>query len=305
MRDLTGLGFRTALYATGAWMFLTLWSGSATAAERGLLAGAATAGGLAGPVLAAWALAWVWRRRASPSSSPAAFPPAVRHDRGAAVRRLTGTGRGVCGSLVVMMLLMAGVLVGSEGGIIYLAHVRDLVPPSQTAPVAPAVLEALADARHLAGLVEIALFTAFALSFLIAAGLLRNELEACNGHGFRWSWRWTAVSLFIPVVNMVRPWLGLAEIDRAIARATDRRAIPGIFSLPTVAVGIVWLVRYAAELTGTRSTIALEPVTDGASLHAATAAWIDTMGRHLLLDLVVMAVMLWWIWRLHVRIRRL
>lgn len=309
MRDLTCTGFRMALYVTGAWMFITLWSGAATAGEQGLLAGAATASGLAGPVMLGWALAWAWPHLAAQVGSPDRMAP--RRPRGDTVHRLTGTGTGVPRALALMVALMGLLLIAGEGGMAHLAGFRDLVPVDRAVPVSAQAVDALGEARHMAAFVEIGLFTAFALTFLVAAGLLRNELEARGGYGFRWSWRWTAVTLFIPVLNLIRPWLGLAEIDRAVTRTVDEEAFgndwrrAGGFSLPTAVLALAWLLRFGAETTAAQAGATLTRIASSADWHDAVNGMIDSAGLRLGIDLLVMAVMVWWIWRLHLLIRRL
>lgn len=302
MRDLTCTGFRAALYVTGAWMFITLWSGSATAGERGLAAGATLAGALAVPVLAAWMLAWLLPERADTGPRRAG----VRGDG-----RLTGTGRGVPRALALMVALMGVLVAAGEIAMIHLASLRALVPLDRPVPIDPRTVSALTDGHRLAALIEIGVFTAFALTFLVAAGLLRQELERRGGRGFRWTWRWTAVTLFLPVVNLVRPWLGLAEIDRAVSvsvrdgRVGDAWRRAGRLSLPTLLVAAAWFARLALETSSAQAGPAgTSPITDAAAWHATVQAMIDGAGTRLAMDLAVMAIMVWWVWRLHARMQQ-
>ena len=44
----------------------------------------------------------------------------------------------------------------------------------------------------------------------------RSAIEWLGIRDWKWSYGWTVATFFIPFVNLVRPWLGLGEIDRAI-----------------------------------------------------------------------------------------
>jgi hypothetical protein len=316
MRDLTCTGFRAALFMTGAWIFATLWTGGAMTGERGLMAGAATATVWAVPVVLGWAAAWGLSQR-RPARHPAEGHrrPARPMGRRRTARELTGTGRGVPRALALMIGLKAALVVAGEAGLVHLAGFRALAPldaAGDAARLAPRAAAALDDARRLAALVGIVLFTAFTLVFLVAAGLLRQELEGKGVRGFRWTWRWTAVTLFIPVLNLVRPWLGLAEIDRAVTgsvtagRLGDDWRRDGGFSLPTAVLAIAWLARFGAATATTAEAGSLtQAAADPAAWQAAIDAVVGGASTGLGVDLAVMGVMVWWIWRLHGRVQRI
>ena len=44
----------------------------------------------------------------------------------------------------------------------------------------------------------------------------RRCAQAVGLSGYRWTFRWTLISLFVPFLNFVRPWLGFGEIRRSI-----------------------------------------------------------------------------------------
>jgi hypothetical protein len=79
----------------------------------------------------------------------------------------------------------------------------------------------------------------FCLGFLIAMGYARRIAQAA-GVRFGYSYGWTVGTLFIPLLNLVRPWLGFAEIRRAVL-ATAREGCPttgGQISLLTLLLGL-------------------------------------------------------------------
>jgi hypothetical protein len=79
----------------------------------------------------------------------------------------------------------------------------------------------------------------FCLGFLIAMGYARRIAQAA-GVRFGYSYGWTVGTLFIPLINLVRPWLGFAEIRRAVL-ATAREGRPtteGQISLLTLVLGL-------------------------------------------------------------------
>lgn len=76
------------------------------------------------------------------------------------------------------------------------------------------------------------------LAFLVAMGYARRVARAA-GVEFAYSYRWTVIALFIPILNIVRPWLGFAEIRRAVMNAAEGRLTTfGGFSFMTLALGL-------------------------------------------------------------------
>jgi hypothetical protein len=62
------------------------------------------------------------------------------------------------------------------------------------------------------------------ITFLVAMTKIRRVAETQLGQpAFRRSWRWTIGSCFIPILNVVRPWIGFSELYLLVKRATPLR----------------------------------------------------------------------------------
>ena len=59
------------------------------------------------------------------------------------------------------------------------------------------------------------------IAFLCAMTHARRCAEAIGISGYRWSLRWTMISICVPFLNFVRPWLGFGEIRRSIIGSTE------------------------------------------------------------------------------------
>jgi len=75
----------------------------------------------------------------------------------------------------------------------------------------------------------------------------RKYAEALGIDGYQWSYRWTFISLFIPILNLVRPWLGFGEIRRSIVASHRDKTLGQVwqsdaFSLSTFLLPIVMLL---------------------------------------------------------------
>ena len=80
-------------------------------------------------------------------------------------------------------------------------------------------------------------------AFLFAMTKARRLAELPAGQaGFRWSWRWTVVSCFIPILNLLRPWIGFGELDFLTRQATQppQAAASSRRTHITVAIGALW-----------------------------------------------------------------
>jgi hypothetical protein len=72
---------------------------------------------------------------------------------------------------------------------------------------------------HWASALDMATTLAAVLVFLVAGHRARGIAEDLLIYGYRWSYGWTVLSLFVPLVNLVRPWLGFGELHRALTNA--------------------------------------------------------------------------------------
>jgi hypothetical protein len=85
------------------------------------------------------------------------------------------------------------------------------------------------------------------VSFLVAMGFARRAAHAA-GVEFAYSYRWTVIALFIPILNIVRPWLGFAEIRRGVMNAAEGRLTTfGGFSFMTLALGLAVFINAGVQ----------------------------------------------------------
>jgi hypothetical protein len=80
-------------------------------------------------------------------------------------------------------------------------------------------------------------------SLFVAMLYARRCAQAVGLSGYHWTFRWTFISLFVPFLNFVRPWLGFGEIRRSIV-ASHRDKTSGqawhseTFSPSTLLLGV-------------------------------------------------------------------
>lgn len=85
------------------------------------------------------------------------------------------------------------------------------------------------------------------VSFLVAMGFARRAARFA-GVEFTYSYRWTVIALFIPILNIVRPWLGFAEIRRGVLNAAEGRMTTfGGFSFMTLALGLAVFINAGVQ----------------------------------------------------------
>ena len=90
------------------------------------------------------------------------------------------------------------------------------------------------------------------IAFLCAMMYAQRCAEAIGITGYRWSLRWTVISMYVPFLNFVRPWLGFGEIRRSIIRSTNRIADDQAwrtvsFSPATLLLGIIFMTSQFIE----------------------------------------------------------
>jgi hypothetical protein len=85
------------------------------------------------------------------------------------------------------------------------------------------------------------------ISFLVAMGFARRAARFASVE-FAYSYRWTVIALFIPLLNIVRPWLGFAEIRRGVMNAAEGRLTTfGGFSYMTLALGLAAVINAGVQ----------------------------------------------------------
>ena len=84
----------------------------------------------------------------------------------------------------------------------------------------------------------------YGVGFLVAMWSARRLAEAVGIRSWEYRWVWTVVTIFIPIACLFRPWLGFAEIRRAIFAcvATGRPSRGEGFSAFTLILGLVTFV---------------------------------------------------------------
>lgn len=88
----------------------------------------------------------------------------------------------------------------------------------------------------------------FGIGFIAAMAHARILAELA-GVGLSYRYGWTIATLFIPLVNLVRPWLGFAEIRRAIVgtAATSQPGAESGFSFFTVLLALAVILGSAVQ----------------------------------------------------------
>src|SRR5262245_9752443 len=84
----------------------------------------------------------------------------------------------------------------------------------------------------------------YGVGFLLAMLNARRLAEAIGIRSWNHGWGWTVGTLFIPIACLFRPWLGFAEIRRAIidSAAAGRATKSNEFSAFTLILGITFFV---------------------------------------------------------------
>ncbi len=90
-------------------------------------------------------------------------------------------------------------------------------------PIPPASIEETFDTL---GWIQNIGFVGGGIAFLFSMSKIRNGVEELIGKpAFFYGWGWTIGSLFIPIVCLYRPWVGFAEIRRAVRGMAARNRI--------------------------------------------------------------------------------
>jgi hypothetical protein len=76
---------------------------------------------------------------------------------------------------------------------------------------------------------------------------VRNAIEEVTQNVLLLNWRYTILSLFIPIWCLYRPWLGFAEVRRAATGIARRKSLSPSwrtdgFNFATFALAFVWYV---------------------------------------------------------------
>lgn len=121
------------------------------------------------------------------------------------------------------------------------------------------------------GAAVLAISLVAAAAFVWAMLRARVIAERAGLRGYRWSNLWTAVTVIIPFLNLIRPWLGFSEIARSLRGAAvtgelgdawrrDRRADTATF--------LLWLLVLLSFVLGVMVSV----MVTGANVQGDTAA---------------------------------
>jgi hypothetical protein len=106
------------------------------------------------------------------------------------------------------------------------------------------------------GIVGVAL--AF-IAFFLAMARARRISQQCGITGYQYGFGWTWGSMFIPVMGLYRPWVGLAEIRKAIFISVRQRRLGNEWtnsaetSYATLALGLCVFIGGGLELIVSRA----------------------------------------------------
>jgi hypothetical protein len=128
--------------------------------------------------------------------------------------------------------------------------------------------------------------------------------------GFRLSLKWTVITLFVPLLNLIRPWLGFAEIRRAIL-FSGRHTRVGVAwveasgtSLFTILLSVTYLLITASRKVMADDLPPTLPVTEP-GFYSFIGAYMGTMWMVLAMDVVLLCVMVVYLWTMRSALHRL
>jgi hypothetical protein len=87
--------------------------------------------------------------------------------------------------------------------------------------------------------IDLGAIALYGVGFLVAMLNARRLVEAIGIRSWNYGWGWTVGTIFIPIACLFRPWLGFAEIRRAIfaSAAAGRATTDDEFSIFTLILG--------------------------------------------------------------------
>jgi len=87
------------------------------------------------------------------------------------------------------------------------------------------VLAAQANGAVVAAVLPFLCGLVYLVLFIVTMSTARHFGEAIGLRDYRWSVRWTVISCVIPILNIVRPWLGFGETYRSLINAARTRRL--------------------------------------------------------------------------------
>lgn len=129
--------------------------------------------------------------------------------------------------------------------------------------------------------------------FFVAMGRARRMASEAGISGYEHGFGWTVGSIFVPILNFFRPWVGLAEIRKSILISVRERrtgngwAAFNEVSLATLAIGLFLMLGNLGEYF-------YDLATHRPLGHSATeySAWLDYNHHRMMIIIVVRIVKL-------------
>lgn len=92
--------------------------------------------------------------------------------------------------------------------------------------------------------IDLAAIALYGVGFLLAMLNARRLAEAIGIRSWNYGWGWTVATIFVPIACLFRPWLGFAEIRRAIfaSAAAGRATKDDEFSVSTLILGAAFFI---------------------------------------------------------------
>lgn len=132
-----------------------------------------------------------------------------------------------------------------------------------------------------------------------AASIHRIFVAIGSAPDLRWSWRWTLFSCFIPLVNLIRPWLGLQELYRRALQLAARDRSPRRF--------FAWMMAAMIAITGlvfVMNQIIFDGIARDISTNVDPASHYIAFSGWLVFEAILIAATAWVMFGYLERIRR-
>lgn len=158
----------------------------------------------------------------------------------AAQRALRGFNTG----LGILIAGMAAVAVTDAGVVWMVRRLREVVDQYGWGNVPPEEIPPFEILEQWGLAIDFGAVGLYGIGFFLAMLNARRLAEAIGVRGWTYGWGWTVGTIFIPIACLFRPWLGLAEIRRAIvdSAAAGRATRSEEFSASTLILGASFFV---------------------------------------------------------------
>lgn len=177
--------------------------------------------------------------------------------------------------------------------------------PRDAFPIAP---ERIEGSFEVLSMISIAAFVIGGVAFLLSVSKIRHGLEALLGKGaFSYGWGWTIGAIFIPIVGLYRPWVGFAELRKAVKGLDHRKRISLEWKSDaaggdTIVLALSFIVgSIALQLLGDQATeVAARP---NFGLQAVDA-FVQLTQFEAAVRVLMLVVLVWYLWSMTAAARR-